>query len=163
MYNRKVSDALYRERNRAKCNKVSCTSQKKKPEKYKILHALWKKRNPDRVKELAARYRNNHREELNKKNREYQRNNPNVILIKNHKRRALKNKAKGAYTSSQWIALCDKYHKRCLCCGRKRKLTADHVVPLSRGGRNSIDNIQPLCGPCNSRKNTKTVDFRTQH
>lgn len=40
-------------------------------------------------------------------------------------------------------------------------LTPDHVVPLSRGGTNYIDNIQPLCGPCNSQKHAKTIDFRS--
>jgi 5-methylcytosine-specific restriction endonuclease McrA len=39
-------------------------------------------------------------------------------------------------------------------------LTADHVVPLSRGGANDIGKIQPLCGSCNSRKHTKIVDYR---
>lgn len=159
-YDRKEADARYRENNREKCNAAADKAHKNNPRKYSKLNADWKKRNPKRVKELASRYRSNHREELNRKNREYQKNNPEVVRGKNHRRRALKANAKGVYTSAQWIALCDKYNNRCLCCGRKKKLTPDHVVPLSKGGSNSIDNIQPLCGPCNSRKHTKTIDFR---
>jgi 5-methylcytosine-specific restriction endonuclease McrA len=34
------------------------------------------------------------------------------------------------------------------------------VVPVSAGGANTIDNIQPLCGPCNSAKHTQTIDYR---
>lgn len=41
---------------------------------------------------------------------------------------------------------------RCRACGVRRFLTIDHVVPLSRGGTNDIDNLQTLCKPCNSSK-----------
>lgn len=158
---KRVWDAQYRAKNKKNIEAQIKAIQKANPEKYRRLHAEWKRRNPKRVKELSAKYRENHREELNRKNREYQRTHPEITRGKNHRRRALKVNAKGVYTSTQWIALCDKYHNRCLYCGKKKKLTPDHVVPLSKGGRNSIDNIQPLCGPCNSRKHTKTIDFRT--
>lgn len=38
------------------------------------------------------------------------------------------------------------------------RLTADRVIPLSRGGSNFIENIVPACGSCNSRKGTRTAD-----
>jgi hypothetical protein len=67
----------------------------------------------------------------------------------------------GSWTAAQFSALCAKYRHRCLCCGKRRKLTADHVVPVSKGGSNDISNIQPLCGPCNSSKNChRSTDYR---
>jgi len=67
-----------------------------------------------------------------------------------------------AFTQDEWIALCNQYDNRCLCCKASDDLTVDHVIPVSRGGRNSIDNIQPLCHSCNSSKRNKIIDYRSK-
>ncbi len=41
---------------------------------------------------------------------------------------------------------------RCRHCGAHTDLHLDHVVPESKGGPSTIDNLQTLCGPCNRRK-----------
>src|SRR5689334_14408610 len=43
-------------------------------------------------------------------------------------------------------------HPWCTQCGTTDHLTADHIVPLSRGGRTELHNLQVLCLSCNSRK-----------
>lgn len=78
----------------------------------------------------------------------------------NNNRRARKLAAVGSYTKAEWVALCAYYGGYCVCCKQKKPLTADHVVPLSKGGSNDIGNIQPLCKSCNSRKGTKAIDYR---
>jgi 5-methylcytosine-specific restriction endonuclease McrA len=47
----------------------------------------------------------------------------------------------------------------CQYCGKHRHelrgrqfLTRDHVLPVSRGGGNSWDNVVTSCSPCNNRK-----------
>ena len=35
-----------------------------------------------------------------------------------------------------------------------RNMTVDHIVPQSRGGNDHLDNLQLLCGACNSTKGT---------
>ena len=41
---------------------------------------------------------------------------------------------------------------RCQYCGSTRHLTIDHLVPRSRGGTNSWDNMVTSCSACNVRK-----------
>ncbi len=50
----------------------------------------------------------------------------------------------------------------CQYCGRPRAelrgrdfLTRDHVIPLSRGGLNTWDNVLTACSPCNNRKGNR--------
>lgn len=45
----------------------------------------------------------------------------------------------------------------CGYCGRAAA-TVDHVIPKSRGGDSSWENLVACCGPCNVRKGDKTVE-----
>lgn len=100
------------------------------------------------------------RERLRDIERESRMRNPMSHRISEQTRRARKAAVGGAYTASEWHALCDWFGNVCLCCGADGKLTADHAIPLALMGPNDIANIQPLCGPCNSRKRDRTIDYR---
>ena len=41
---------------------------------------------------------------------------------------------------------------QCQYCGNKKKLTIDHVIPRSKGGKHTWDNVVIACESCNSRK-----------
>ncbi|MCG3141623.1 MAG: hypothetical protein HDKAJFGB_02937 [Anaerolineae bacterium] len=49
----------------------------------------------------------------------------------------------------------------CQYCGAspgRNELTLDHIVPRSRGGGTSWENVVTACGPCNRRKGNRTPD-----
>lgn len=44
---------------------------------------------------------------------------------------------------------------RCVKCETHKNLTIDHIVPVSRGGENTVENMQTLCHSCNSSKGAR--------
>jgi hypothetical protein len=44
---------------------------------------------------------------------------------------------------------------QCIRCGSKENLHFDHIIPVSKGGGNTEDNIQILCEYCNLQKSDK--------
>lgn len=43
-------------------------------------------------------------------------------------------------------------HYTCRKCGTGDDLTCDHIIPISKGGKTVLRNLQTLCGECNRRK-----------
>lgn len=46
----------------------------------------------------------------------------------------------------------------CVYCGSKENLTVDHVLPKSRGGKSTWDNLVTACNRCNNKKDNKTPE-----
>ncbi|NBC15944.1 MAG: HNH endonuclease [Bacteroidetes bacterium] len=47
---------------------------------------------------------------------------------------------------------------RCQYCGSRDRLTVDHVMPKSRGGKDTWENLVAACTSCNNRKGDRTPD-----
>jgi 5-methylcytosine-specific restriction endonuclease McrA len=108
-----------------------------------------------------ARFREENRERLLARRRELRQQARERYTAYHYAWIARRKANGGSFTSEEWARLCSFYGGRCLACGRVAKLTVDHVVPVSRGGSDDISNLQPLCGPCNSRKgNRRIIDYR---
>jgi 5-methylcytosine-specific restriction endonuclease McrA len=116
----------------------------------------WRRNNPEKEKEHIKKGSARHR--ITRK--EWQRLNPLKGRQYAHTRRARKISNGGTFTDNEFLAVCEQYGNKCLCCGSTENLTPDHIIPLSRGGKNIIENIQPLCLTCNKRKGTKIIDYR---
>lgn len=120
-------------------------------EKYAEWDRAYRERNKEKVKLRHKIYKEANRE----KHAEYER-----------KRRALKRGTKAErYTTEMVLEL---YGTACYLCGSQIDLTAnrrvgrpgwqmglqiDHVIPISASGSDTIDNVRPTHGICNSRKN----------
>lgn len=75
---------------------------------------------------------------------------PSVVVLKDY----VKPRKRVAFTRFN-LFLRDEFC--CQYCGAKGDLTFDHVVPRSRGGVTSWENVVAACSPCNLRKANKSL------
>jgi len=160
---RRASSRAYAHKHKKQRAAYNRQYQKENPEKAREKSQLYRKRHPERIKEYGDEYRATNRAVLCERTSKYAKAHPDRMRENTRRRRALKLKAAGSFTDSEFIDLCEQYNWICLCCKEEKPLAADHIVPLSRGGRDSIDNIQPLCKSCNSKKSARIIDYRTQY
>lgn len=55
-------------------------------------------------------------------------------------------------TALDWDALLAAWGGCAYCGAADRALQRDCVLPVSRGGRYTLDNVVPACGSCNASK-----------
>lgn len=134
-------------------------------------YKAWSSNNPEAIKTHAAKYRETHRAEkraawkkyydANKAKRtvsqnDYRKRKRHVYLNQKHRRRSRELEA--------FVEDCtDTIQKlmastQCHWCHKDfagNKVTIDHVIPLSRGGKHRRDNLVAACQSCNSSKSDK--------
>jgi 5-methylcytosine-specific restriction endonuclease McrA len=116
--------------------------------------------NCEKIKRHKSEFYAMHLETEKARSAKYAVEHPEERQLASLKRRALKydnTPIAELLTGAQWRDILDQYGHRCAYCGRKmEKLTVDHAIPLSRGGKHSKDNVVPACQHCNAVKNVKT-------
>lgn len=118
--------------------------------------------NRERYNEYFRQYIKKWRLNNFEKDRDYhnqwRKENKEKVNIWNNNYRVRKFNAEGSFTYNDWIEIKKKTDFRCVYCKRQEpeiSLAKDHIIPLSKGGTNKKENIQPLCKDCNSRKGNR--------
>ena len=114
---------------------------------------------PIKLRPDQATYRAANREKLTARTMAFFMAHPEKRVAIEQRRRARKRSApRNDLTAAQWRAIKEHYNHSCVYCGRKmQRLTIDHIVPLSKGGSHTLQNVVPACQSCNSRKNSGPV------
>jgi 5-methylcytosine-specific restriction endonuclease McrA len=124
-------------------------------EKLRVSEALWRRNNREKI---AKWFKDNY-EKVRQINAKW-RKSPNGKLSAANARHMRRSKKKGCLASvtTKELSEIKKTSKGfCFYCKQSRPLTLDHVIPLSKGGSHTKENIVMACGPCNFSKHTKPV------
>ena len=117
--------------------------------------------NPEKRRIILARSAKSytkHRDRYARHNREWRHKNKDRSNFIKIKRIGSMRANGGTHTYEQWQFVLSCFDYRCAGCNRNFiKLTEDHMVPITKGGTNWIDNIQALCQSCNSSKRQKIM------
>lgn len=119
------------------------------------------------IKERQRKYWAKNAEKLRAYHSAYDRARPDKALARVHRRRAKKlNNGGDSYTRKDVL---DKYGTNCMICslpinlkvsgkpgsdGWEFGLHIDHVVPIFKGGPDSLNNVRPTHGKCNLKRLT---------
>lgn len=165
---RRLADPEFRERENARAREWANENRAYRDE----YEAEWRANNPDQMrlrraadyrkhrdKRLSAgeQWRKENRERLNELVREWRKANPDRRAAIQRRRRARK---LGAPTDDHSRAdVLERWGHTCWLCDQPlpEKWHEDHVVPLSLGGSDLLENCRPACPPCNLRKGAKLV------
>jgi len=160
--------SIHREQNNARVKKWG----KENPEKIRAWGRRWRENNPEVYKNYykenvadyiakAAKWAMENPEKRRAIRNRWNKKNPELKLALTRNRRAKMKGNGGVITAAEWRNVLDKYGHKCLRCENADvKLTMDHVIPIQLGGTHTVDNVQPLCQPCNSWKGARVIDYR---
>lgn len=115
-------------------------------------------RDPQRLRGSTREYKLSHPEWNRAQTALYKRRHPVKVREWVNRRRAVRAGAEGRVTIAEFWAKCEATGWICTYCPEvltKDTATMDHVIPLSRGGADSIENIVPACRSCNARKGNR--------
>jgi 5-methylcytosine-specific restriction endonuclease McrA len=134
-------------------------------ERRKEIVTKWGLNNPERKREFSNAYYENNKERVAVVHREYLKNNPDVRKERNKRRRARERgasvelfKSIEIYKRDGWICqLCKKKVNKRFTYPNPWSASIDHIIPLSKGGGHSRDNVQMAHLICNKKAFTGGV------
>src|SRR5688572_20287615 len=108
-------------------------------------HQRYRTENPDKVRERHRRYRAENPDKKRESNRRWNAANPDKTAVNSRNHQSRKRAAEGTHTAADVAAQLKRQKSRCYYCGCKmtatphlpNSQTVEHVVPVTRGGRNA--------------------------
>jgi len=159
---------LWREKNLERVKESRKVWTEKNLERVKETRKAWIEINREKVAEKNKIWYEKNRDRLIEEKKIYRKNNPEKGRSYVRKRRALrKNNGQEPYTEDQVLNL---YGDNCHICqnpidlsanravghpGWEMALHIDHIVPISKGGPDTLENVKPAHGLCNLSKSSK--------
>jgi hypothetical protein len=151
----KIIKKIYQTKNKERIRQHSFEWRAENKERLKISKAEYHAANKHEISKRGAIWRESHQEELRAASRKYRQSNPEKFRINNNNREAKKRGNGGKLSPDIIFRLLKIQGTKCAICKVNVKKTGyhlDHIVPVSRGGKNSDANVQITCPKCNLKK-----------
>jgi 5-methylcytosine-specific restriction endonuclease McrA len=132
------------------------------PDKRRSGTATWTRRCHDCQRAYHREWSHKNRKRIDAKRAEAAKNAPHQKSYWQHAYRARKAGVESTLTLAECDAVFAAFGGRCAYCGavaqsgKTGQIALDHMVPLARGGTNSIENVVPACWSCNGSKKRMT-------
>ncbi len=119
-----------------------------------------REKHPEAQKEYGRAYAAANAEKRREYNKLYDQQNPEKRRERERRRRAKKRGAIGSHTAAEVTQMYFDQNGLCAYCevDLNEYYHVDHMIPLSRGGADSADNLALACQPCNQHKYNSTVE-----
>lgn len=153
----KVYRAEYYQANRTRLDKINAAWSKSHPKERAKWSLIDYKKHKQKRLVAFKKYQEKNAESIRVQKVAYRAANPELFASLARAYRARKSGAEGSHTSDDIKNLFKLQRGACIYCVASIKAVyhIDHVIPLSRGGRNDRSNLQLLCPRCNMRKKDK--------
>lgn len=135
----------------------------------------WRTKHRDRERQYGAEYYQKNRDKvLQRHHRHYLNNKESYQRRQKAKHTGEMGKLERKLRNSRWRARCKlveiepytkldilnrfaEFSNSCAYCGSTDEIEVDHVIPFSKSGADSLNNIVPACTRCNLDKRAKDV------
>lgn len=136
---------------------------KKYSEEHKEERREYSRNHYQENKEEKLEYSRIHYQENKEHYREYfvtyRLENPEAKRLIEQRRRARKAQLPHDLVEEEWYEILEYFNNECAYCGDSESgLEQEHVIPVSKGGGYTADNIIPACKSCNSSKNARDLE-----
>lgn len=141
--------------NRRKSNIVNTESIKEKRE-------IYYKNNKDMILQKNHEYYNKNKAYVNLRNKKYYCNNKDKFIFKARERKnKLREVSDGSITEKSLYKIYELQKHKCAYCDCNLEESGkhlDHIIPISKGGSHTLNNVHYVCPTCNLSKNNKTEE-----
>jgi 5-methylcytosine-specific restriction endonuclease McrA len=127
----------------------------------------YREKNKERISEYNRDYSIKNKEKLLKKRKEYYKTEAGKLvgIRRNNNRRSREKNIINNLTIQEKNIILSLQNYKCISCDQYFDMvnpTLDHIIPVVSNGGLTKNNVQILCKPCNSKKFTQEIDYRSQ-
>jgi len=131
--------------------------------KWREVAKKWREDNKEYLKKYKKEYRKNNRDGINAYRRLYMKTDIGKAIHQRDKieRKTIFKDIINTLTHIEWLNILEEFNYKCAYCGceftGEKQPAKDHIIPISKGGNNTRENIVPSCQSCNSSKGNKLL------